>query len=147
MRVRGDIDEACPDTRTNAWVAGTPDRRRSAGWRFAFLSLATAALAAIALGGCGMSDGAGSFLVDPGRYIAYHCDELAARWKVLKAREKELSGLMDKANESGGGAVIGSLAYRTDYESALSEENLLQRTATEKNCNFTPDFQSDQTIR
>jgi hypothetical protein len=43
--------------------------------------------------------------------------------------------------------VIGSLAYRTDYESVLSEEKLLQRTATEKNCNFTPDFQSDHSIR
>lgn len=147
MRVRGDIDEACPDTRTNAWVARLSDPRRSAGRRFAFLSLATAVFAAVVLGSCGMSDGAGSFLVDPGRYTAYHCDDLAARWKVLKAREKELSGLMDKASESSGGAVIGSLAYRTDYESALSEEKLLQRTATEKNCNFTPDFQSDQTIR
>jgi hypothetical protein len=147
MRVCGDIGEACPNTRTNARVAGLPYRRRSAGRRFAFLSLVTAAFAAIALGGCGMSEGAGAFLVDPGRYTAYHCDELAARWKILKAREKELSGLMDKANESGGGAVIGSLAYRTDYESVLSEEKLLQRTATEKNCNFTPDFQSDHSIR
>jgi hypothetical protein len=104
-------------------------------------------IAAIALAGCGMTDGAGSILVDPGRYTAYHCNDLAARWKVLVAREKELHGLMDKANESNGGAVIGSLAYRTDYESVLSEEKLLQRTAADKNCGFTPDFQSDQTIR
>jgi hypothetical protein len=147
MRVRGDIVETCTNTRKNGWAAVLPYRQQSAGLRFAFSSLATAAFAAIVLGGCGMNDGAGSFLVDPGRYAAYHCDELAARWKVLRARERELSGLIDKAGESSGGAVIGSLAYRTDYESVLSEEKLLQRTAAEKNCNFTPDFQSDHSIR
>lgn len=104
-------------------------------------------LAAVALAGCGMTDGAGSFLVDPGRYSVYHCNDLPARWKVLVAREKELHGLIDKADEGGGGAVIGSLAYRTDYESVLSEEKLLLRAAAEKNCSFTPEFQSDQTIR
>jgi len=122
--------------------AGARLDRRPAGLRCVFLSLA-----AVMLGGCSMTDGAGSILIDPGRYIAYHCDDLAARSKILVARQKELQGLMDKASEGGGGAVIGSLAYRTDYESVLSEEKLLQRTAADKNCGFTPDFQSDKTIR
>src|SRR6516164_2715095 len=100
--------------------------------------------AAVMLAGCGMSDGPGAILIDPARYSAYHCNDLAAQWKLLVARERELHGLMDKANEAPGGAVIGSLAYRTDYESVLSEEKLLQRTAVEKNCGFTPEFQSDQ---
>ncbi len=113
----------------------------------ALRSLAAVAVAAIALGGCGMTDGAGSLLVDPGRYSAYHCNELAARWKVLVVREKELHGLIEKASEGAGGTVIGSLAYRTDYESILTEEKLLQRAAAEKNCGFNPEFQSDQTIR
>jgi hypothetical protein len=94
-----------------------------------------------------MPDGAGSLMIDPGRYDAYHCNDLPARWKVLVAREKELHGLMDKADEGGAGAVIGSLAYRAEYESVLSDEKLLQRTAVDKNCGFTPEFQSDQTIR
>jgi hypothetical protein len=104
-------------------------------------------LAGFVLGSCGMTDGAASFLVDPGHYSVYHCNDFVARWKVLVAREKELHGLIDKADEGGGGAVIGSLAYRTDYESVLSEEKLLLRTAAEKNCSFTPEFQSDQSIR
>ena len=69
-----------------------------------------------ALAGCGMTDDPGSLLIDPGRYSAYHCDDLAARWKGLVAREKDLRALMDKADQTAGGAVIGSLAYRTDYE-------------------------------
>lgn len=102
---------------------------------------------AVALAGCGMTD-VGSLLIDPGRYSVYHCDELATRWTQLVARENELHGLIDKAGEGGGGgAVIGSLAYRTDYDFVLSEERLLQRTAAEKNCGFKPVLQSDQTIR
>ena len=86
-------------------------------------------------------------MVDPGRYSAYHCDELQPRWKVLAARQKELRGLMDKADDGPGGALIGTLAYRSEYESVLTEEKLLQRTAIEKKCTFTTEFQSDQTIR
>jgi hypothetical protein len=113
-----------------------------AALRGALLGLGMAALA-----GCGTSDGPGALLVDPGRYSAYHCNDLAARWKILVAREKDLRALMDKADQTAGGAVIGSLAYRTDYDSVIGEERLLQRTASEKNCNFTIQFQSDQIIR
>jgi hypothetical protein len=140
MRIRNDTGEARADAVVLRAVARR--LRRFAGLRSGFLSFA-----AVALAGCGMTDGAGSILIDPGRYTAYHCEDLATRWKVLVAREKELHGLMDKASEGGGGAVIGSLAYRTDYESVLSEEKLLQRTAADKNCGFTPDFQSDKIIR
>ena len=108
---------------------------------------ALASLAALALCGCSMSNGAGSLLVDPGHYSAYHCNDLAARWKVLVAREKELRDLMAKAAEGTGGAVIGSLAYRADYDSVISEEKLLQRAAADKNCSFSTQFQSDQMIR
>jgi hypothetical protein len=115
--------------------------------RHAELSRALLGFLAVALAGCSLRDGTGSIMVDPGRYTAFHCNDLAARWKVLVAREKELRGLMDKAAEGGGGAVIGALAYRSDYESVLSEEKLLQRTAADKKCDFTPDYQSDQGIR
>jgi hypothetical protein len=103
--------------------------------------------AVLALAGCGASGDPGAFLIDPGRYDAYRCNDLATRWKVLVAREKELRGLMDKASEGGGGTIIGSLAYRTDYDAALSDEKLLLRTAAEKNCGFNPSLQSDQSIR
>jgi hypothetical protein len=103
---------------------------------------------AVSLAGCGMSDGVGALAVDPGRYDAYHCKDLATRWKDLLKRESDLRGLMDKANESGGGVVIGTMAYRTDYETVLVEEKLLQRTAAEKKCDLSASaYQSDQTIR
>jgi hypothetical protein len=90
-------------------------------------------LAALVLAGCASNDG-GSLLIDPGRYDLFKCDDLANRWKLVSGREKELRALMDRASQTGGGAVVGSLAYRTDYETVLSDERLLQRTAAVKNC-------------
>jgi hypothetical protein len=111
-------------------------------------ALGACALVALALTGCG-SYGAGSFIVDPGHYDAYHCKDLDVRAKALATREKELRALMDKASESGGGAVIGALSYRTDYESVLTEQKLVQREQAEKKCAQQPvgNFQSDQMIR
>jgi hypothetical protein len=103
-------------------------------------------LAGVALAGCGMGDGPGSLFVDPGRYDAYHCNELAARWKYLLEREQTLRNLMDKASEGGGGSVIGSIAYGADYNSVLTEKKIVQRQAAEKKCELVPAFQSDQTI-
>ena len=86
--------------------------------------------AALIVTGCG-SDGPGAIRVDPGKYTFYKCDDLARRWKALITREDELKGLIEKANESAAGAVIGSVAYRSDYEAVLSEEKMLQRRGQE----------------
>jgi hypothetical protein len=141
MGLGDDIGETRPRPAVFRGVAG----RTRVGWPFAAPRRALLIVTLITLAGC--SNGSGSLLIDPGRYELYHCNDLAARQKVLAAREKELRELMARADQGGGGAVIGSLAYRTDYESVLSEERLLQRTAADKNCNFTPQFQSDQIIR
>lgn len=143
MVFSGDIDglrrsNALPGGIAPGWPVGIVVRR------------ALAVLLGAGLVGCGLGGGAGSLLIDPGRYSAYHCNDLATRWKVLVAREAELRALIDRANQGGGGAVIGSLAYRPEYDSVLGEEKLLQRTAAEKNCGAisnNQNNQSDQTTR
>ena len=77
-------------------------------------------------------------IVDPGHYSAYHCDGLAARLKVLLLREQELTDLMERASEGGGGTLIGGMSYRADYENAVGEERVLRRTAAEKKCDLPP---------
>ena len=62
-------------------------------------------------------------------------------------REKELKSLIDRANESAAGAVIGSLNYRSDYDSVLTEKILVQRRAADLKCSVTPDYKSDNAIR
>lgn len=65
----------------------------------------------------------------------------------MTARQKELQNLIDKANESAAGGVIGSLAYRSDYDSVLTEKVLVQRRAADLKCSVTPDYKSDDEIR
>ena len=77
-------------------------------------------------------------MIDPGHYSVYHCDGLANRLKALQAREQDLSNLMQRASEGGGGALIGNMTYRADYENALGEEAVLRRVAAEKKCDLPP---------
>jgi hypothetical protein len=105
------------------------------------------ALLGTALGGCGLGNGPGSVFVDPGKFDSYHCSDLVARWAQSNAREKELRNLMDKAAEAPGGTVIGTLTYRSDYESVLTEKKMLQQQAAAKNCELVATYQSDQGVR
>ncbi len=112
------------------------------------LSSAFFAFAAAALGGCGVgTDGLGSLMVDPARYDGYNCKQLSDQWSALLVREKQLRNLIDKADEGGGGTVIGALAYRGDYQTVLEDKIVLQRAAAARKCQLTPTFASDQTIR
>jgi hypothetical protein len=45
---------------------------------------------------------------------------------------------MARASEGGGGVLIGTMAYRADYEKLTGEEKELRRTAAEKNCALPP---------
>ena len=42
--------------------------------------------------------------------------------------------LMDKAEQSTGGAIVNVIAYQTDYVSATEEVKVLDATARSKNC-------------
>jgi hypothetical protein len=93
-------------------------------------------------------------MVDPGRYDGYDCKGLVGQWNGLVTREKQLRNLINRADEGGGtGEVIGTLAYRSDYQTVLEQKKVLQRTAAEKKCQLAPipaaapAFTSDQTIR
>jgi len=111
------------------------------------MCLAALATVSVMVASCGTDNGPGALFVDPGRYDAYHCNDLAARWKALLEREKQLRNLIDRAQEGSGGALIGTMAYGPDYDSVLTEKKLVQRRATELKCELVPVYQSDQTIR
>ena len=125
-------------------ASGLPRPRRRAG---SSCVRSAALLAVVALGGCGLSENAKTLLVDPSRYEGYHCKDLIGQWNGLLAQEKSLRSLMGKADDASGGAVIGAITYRTDYETVLAEKKVLQRTAAEKQCSLGPTYQSDQTVR
>lgn len=105
------------------------------------------AIGAAAVAGCAGSDGVGALLVDPARYAGFHCKDLIGEWANLTTREKQLRELINKADEGGAaGTVIGAVAYRSDYETILEREKLLQRTAAQQNCELKPVYSSDRIV-
>jgi hypothetical protein len=103
------------------------------------------AVAAVALAGCG--SGPGTFLVDPGHYSVMHCKDLIDARNALIKRQQELQKLQNMASQSAGGAIIGKMAYGTDYDTAVTDQKIVEREAREKNCETVHTYQSDQTIR
>jgi len=121
-------------------------RRRGDRPRAKAASALLATAWASALAGCSTS--LDTYIVDPGRYSAYHCKQLIDGLKELQTRENDLRNLMAKASEGGGGTLIGGMSYRADYEKALGEEKILRRTAADKKCSLEGSaFESDQVIR
>jgi hypothetical protein len=100
--------------------------------------LVTGLLFASLLSGCSTSDTLSTVMIDPAHYSVYHCDGMVNRLKTLQKREQELSDLMARASEGGGGVLIGNLTYRADYENTIAEEKVLRRAAAEKNCDLNP---------
>ena len=101
-----------------------------------------------ALAGCSsLSDSSFTVFADPGKYTYYSCDQINAQTKHWTTREQELRTLMDKAEQSTGGAVVNVLAYRADYVAATEELKVLGKTARTKNCNAPPNWDSNSAIR
>jgi hypothetical protein len=92
-------------------------------------------LVAVWLGGCALAtDDFAPVFTDPSKFDFLPCPELAKREGALAKREQELRALMDKAAQSTGGAVVGALAYQTDYLNARGELKLVQEVAQRKDC-------------
>ena len=101
--------------------------------------LTAAAFAAAMLAGCAMSDDSlSSFLVAPGKYVLYNCDDIAREAKTIETRLNELEQLRAKAGSEGAGALIGNATYGTDIATARGRLRDLRAAAAEKNCGFVP---------
>jgi hypothetical protein len=87
---------------------------------------------------CAGGDMAGSLLVAPGKYDHYTCQQIADRQKLAAARERELRGLIEKAEREAAGVVVSALAYQTEYATARGDVRLLEETGRRKECPATP---------
>ena len=92
------------------------------GWMTGMRRTAVLVLAASALAGCSTTDTLDSMLVDPSRYEGYNCKDLGNQLQTLNKREKDLRNLIDRADESASGVVIGAFAYRTDYQTVIADK-------------------------
>jgi hypothetical protein len=65
-----------------------------------------------------------------------NCEQLAAQRTARKARAQELKLLMDKAEQSTGGAFVNLIAYRGEYVTAQDDLKVIEATARIKKCNI-----------
>jgi hypothetical protein len=87
------------------------------------------------LAGCAVSgEHAEDFYVAPGKYIFYDCTQLAGVAAHFEQRAAELKALMGRAKQGAGGELVSSMAYNSDYYSALGELKDIRREQAEKNC-------------
>ena len=102
-------------------------------------AITAAALASVWLSACAMSDDSlSSFLVAPGNYVLFTCDDIARTAKAMQARQKELEQLMAKAGTDTGGRLISDATYGTEYATTRGEMKELRAAAAERKCNFVP---------
>ena len=110
--------------------------------------IAGAFLAGAFLAGCAATgDSALTLFADPGKYQYSTCDQLAGQRRHWSGREEELRLLMDKAEQSTGGAVVNVLAYRADYVAASEELKVIESAARSKNCDTPGNWRSNSAVR
>lgn len=110
----------------------------STNLRRSSVAFIAAALAAVLLSGCALSDeNLSRVMVAPGKFSFYACPDLVAKGKELAKRERELSALMAKAKEGAGGGLVSALAYRPDYVAAQGEMRDVREAAAGKQCDLS----------
>lgn len=89
--------------------------------------------------GCGsIGDPVGLALVTQDRFDFMACKEIIGQRATWTNKEKELTGLMEKAESSPGGFIVGAAAYRSEFVQARAQARLAEKAAREKGCDTPP---------
>ena len=125
-----------PDRITTVLTAGAARQLR----RGRILLCVALCLAAAACASTSDEGGWGGpmFFADSGKYLYHNCEQLATAAKNQSTRQRELKELIDKAEQSAGGAFVGLLAYRTDYVAVSEDLRVIGSTQRSKNCRASP---------
>jgi hypothetical protein len=118
-------------------------RQQSYGRTAAVFLIAAAAL----LAACGTSSSndendasMSRFLVAPGRYVLFNCQQIAQQAKVNGERMRALEGLMAKS----GSDLVNAIAYKPEYLQLRGEMDDLRREAADKKCKSVPGARAPQ---
>jgi hypothetical protein len=88
-----------------------------------------------------------SIFAEPGKYAYYSCQQIAGQIKNWTQRQQELKSLMERADQSAGGAAVSLIAYRADYVAAGEELDQLRASAHDKKCDQDAAWGSSTVIR
>jgi hypothetical protein len=108
----------------------------------AFLTFATLIAGCSSLGGSPMT-----VFADPAKYQYSTCEGLSRQRQTWVNKEQELRQLMDRAEQSAGGAVVNLLAYKGDHVAASEELQLIEQASRAKNCDSSANWPSSSAVR
>ena len=97
-------------------------------------ALALAVLLCGAVAASADDDAMSNFLVAPGKYILFNCQQLDVAAKTNQKRMAELEALMAKS----GSEFANMIAYRPEYLQLRGEMADLRHEAADKKCKSTP---------
>jgi hypothetical protein len=80
------------------------------------------------------TDIVGYSVVTQDKYTVNTCKEIVAQRNALAAREKELSGLVEKAESAPGGIIASYLAYRSELTETRTRLRLATQAAARLGC-------------
>jgi hypothetical protein len=101
----------------------------------------------LVLAGCSHGGEGMLFLIDPGKYQYHSCEQLATTTKGVAARQQELATLIERAEQGTAGAIVGTIAYKSEYTAVGQDLKLLEATARTKNCVIASTWRSNAVIQ
>jgi hypothetical protein len=84
---------------------------------------------------------------DPGKYEYHTCEQILAAGRSNTEREVRLRQLIEKAEQSAGGALVGTVAYRGEYRTVVEELSVIDNVLRRKKCNTPPTWRSSTAIQ
>lgn len=84
------------------------------------------------------SNALGSFFVAPGKFNYYRCPDLVRQISTLSERERELTALMERANQDTSGMVVNAVVYSPQLATTHEELQLAREAAAQKKCSHQP---------
>jgi hypothetical protein len=107
-------------------------------------------LAAILLGvaACSTSGSVDVMLfADPGKYEYHNCEQILKAGNAVAERELRLRTLIQKAEQSAGGGLVGTVAYRGEHRTVVEELAVIDNVSRRKNCLTPPTWRSSTAIQ
>lgn len=100
--------------------------------------LGTPAVALLLAGCVTTNDPLSAALTAPGQYDLYDCPAIKVAATGIVVRQRQLEGLMAKAERGPGGGLINATTYQPEYVTLRGKMSELRRVAAENRCDFDP---------
>ena len=84
---------------------------------------------------------------DPGKYEYHNCAQILAAGNGVAAREMKLRELIQKAEQSAGGSLVSTVAYRGEYRTVVEELGVIDTVSRQKKCLTPPSWRSSTAIQ